>query len=285
MEGTEQVDHIFSGEAYNVEMGVTNDLFTQATDETAACTADKSEPNASRRLEDDDSRNQGFNNPLHEPPDWLMFAMFMRLLDAPKPAPFDASALRGQEIFGTSPVHPGAGCFACHTPTMTTPPRSETAALQNLSAHPYSDLLIHHMGRRLADDITQGVATGDMFRTTPLWGVGQRRFFLHDGRTDNLLAAIEEHYSPAARCNDDEGRSSRERCYGPSEANTSVARFRALSPADQQAVLDFLRHCTSLRSRPCVSADLVQQQESECAIRTGVSACVVYQEDEHAHAS
>jgi len=232
---------IFSAEAYNVEMGVTNDLFTQATDETPACTADKSEPNDITRLDDDDSRNQGFHNPLHEPPDWLMFAMFMRLLDGPKPAPFTASALRGQELFGTGPSTPGVGCFACHSPTMVTPARSETVALQNVTAHLYSDLLIHHMGKHLADDITQGLATGDMFRTTPLWGVGQRRFFLHDGRTDDLLRAIEEHYSPAVTCSEEEGHTTNDRCYGPSEANTVVARFRALSPLDRQAILDFLR--------------------------------------------
>jgi di-heme oxidoreductase (putative peroxidase) len=231
---------IFSGEAYNVEMGVTNDVFTQATDETPACTADKSEPNDITRLEEDDSRNQGFYNPLHEPPDWLMFAMFMRLLDAPQPAPFTASAAHGRDLFGTGPANPGIGCFACHTQTMVTPPRSETAALQSLTVHPYSDLLTHHMGKRLADDITQGLATGDMFRTTPLWGIGQRRFFLHDGRTDDLLAAIEEHYSPAMRCDDDD-RSVRERCYGPSEANGVIARFNALAAPDRQAILEFLR--------------------------------------------
>jgi hypothetical protein len=83
---------IFAAEAYNVEMGVTNDLFTQATDEVPACTADKSEPNDITRLEADDSRNQAFANPLHEPADWLMFAMFMRFLDAPQPVAFSASA-------------------------------------------------------------------------------------------------------------------------------------------------------------------------------------------------
>jgi len=231
---------IFSGEAYNVEMGVTNDIFTQATDETPACTADKSEPNDITRLDEDDLRNQGFRNPLHEPPDWLMFAMFMRFLDAPKPAPLTANTAHGRELFGIGPANPGIGCFACHTPTMMTPPRSETAALQSLTVHPYSDLLVHHMGKRLADDITQGLATGDMFRTTPLWGIGQRRFFLHDGRTDDLLVAIAQHYSAATRCDDDD-RSVRDRCYGASEANGVIERFNSLSAQDRQAILDFLR--------------------------------------------
>jgi len=232
---------IFAGEAYNVEMGITNDVFPQATDEMPACTADKSEPNDITRLDADASRNQEFTNPLHEPPDWLMFAMFMRFLDAPTPVPLSASALRGQSLFGTSPASPGIGCVACHTATMVTPPRSETRALENVTAHLYSDLLVHHMGKRLADDITQGLATGDMFRTTPLWGVGQRRFLLHDGRTTDLLTAIEEHFSPGMDCNENDSRTAGASCYGPSEANAVVLRFRALSAADQQAVLDALR--------------------------------------------
>src|SRR6266851_2036615 len=206
---------IFAGEAYNVEMGVTNDLFPQATDESPACTADKSEPNDIFRNDPSDVRNQNFFNPLHELPDWQMFAVFMRFLDAPQSVPLTASAQRGQQLFGTDPGNPGIGCFACHTATMVTPARSETEALQNLTVHPYSDLLIHHMGKGLADDITQGLATGDMFRTTPLWGVGQRTFFLHDGRTNDLLQAIEAHHSPGDDCD----HSRHLPCYGPSEAN------------------------------------------------------------------
>jgi CxxC motif-containing protein (DUF1111 family) len=123
---------------------------------------------------------------------------------------------------------------------MVTPRQSETEALQNLTVHFYSDLLVHHMGKGLADDITQGQATGDMFRTTPLWGVGQRRFFLHDGRTDDLLEAIRAHASPAADC-DDSNDHDRSSCYGPSEANAVIHKFRTLDPKDKQAILDFLR--------------------------------------------
>src|SRR5262245_43980212 len=227
---------IFAGEAYNVEMGVTNDLFTQATDENVACNIDKSEPNDITRTDPDDSRNQSFFNPLHIIPDWLQFALFMRFLDAPKPVAFAKSAQRGQQLFG-SLQNPNVGCFACHTPQMVTPPMSETAALQNVTANLFSDLLVHHMGPGLADDITQGLATGDMFRTTPLWGVGQRRFFLHDGRTDDLLEAIQAHASPASVCGGGPGVA----CYGPSEANAVIDRFNRLSAGDKQAIIDFLR--------------------------------------------
>jgi len=228
---------MFAAEAYNVEMGITNDLFPQATDETPACTAVKSEPNDIFRTDASDERNQSFFNPLHEMADWIMFAVFMRFLDAPQPVISTASASHGQQLFGTGPDNPGIGCFACHTPTMVTPARSETEALQSLTVHPYSDLLVHHMGKGLADDITQGLATGDMFRTTPLWGVGQRIFFLHDGRTNDLLKAIHAHQSFSGGCED----SSRSVCYGPSEANAVIDRFNALSERDKQAILDFLR--------------------------------------------
>lgn len=228
---------IFSGEAYNVEMGVSNDLFPQATEESQPCMFDKSEPNDITRTDPDDVRNQSFYNSFHALPDWLGFAIFMRFLDAPQPAVLSPNSQRGELLFGIDAARPGVGCIACHTAQMTTPARSETPALQSVTAHLYSDLLVHHMGKGLADDITQGSATGDMFRTTPLWGVGQRLFFLHDGRTANLLDAIEAHASPAAECDDDR----RGDCYGPSEANAVIARFNALSKSDRQAILDFLR--------------------------------------------
>ena len=89
--------------------------------------------------------------------------------------------------------------------------------------HPFSDFALHHMGNNLADGINQGMATGDEFRTAPLWGVGQRLFFLHDGRTSDLLDAINQHASQG------------------SEANQVVRGFHNLSSTEQQSVLDFLR--------------------------------------------
>ncbi len=85
------------------------------------------------------------------------------------------------------------------------------------------------MGPGLADDIKQGNAGPDEFRTAPLWGLGQRIFFLHDGRTTDLLEAIRAHKS-----------------YGnfqfrSSEANVVIDIFDALSPGEKQAILDFLR--------------------------------------------
>jgi CxxC motif-containing protein (DUF1111 family) len=95
--------------------------------------------------------------------------------------------------------------------------------MSNVQYHPFSDFALHHMGNNLADGINQGMATSDEFRTAPLWGVGQRLFFLHDGRTSDLLDAINQHAS--------EG----------SEANQVVRGFRNLSTTEQQSILDFLR--------------------------------------------
>ena len=226
---------MFSGEAYNVEMGVTNELFPQAVEELPACNGpNKNHPNDSTRVDTNDSRNQSFNNPIHLLADWMQFTLFMRFLDGPKPVPFSLSAQRGQQLFGTDVNHPGIGCFACHTPQMMTAAHVESESLESKQVKLFSDLLLHHMGNGLADNITQGAAQGDMFRTTPLWGVGQRFFFLHDGRTNNLLEAILAHRSGDQGGNNQGG-------YPPSEANSVINRFQALPVMDKQAILDFLR--------------------------------------------
>jgi CxxC motif-containing protein (DUF1111 family) len=116
----------------------------------------------------------------------------------------------------------------CHTPTLHTG-KSSVAALQDKDVHLYSDLMLHNMGAALADDVSQGNATGDEFRTAPLWGLGKRIFFLHDGRTKDLLEAIQAHLGSAS------GQ------YGPSEANQVVGQFNRLNEIDKQHVLNFLR--------------------------------------------
>jgi CxxC motif-containing protein (DUF1111 family) len=79
------------------------------------------------------------------------------------------------------------------------------------------------MGSKLADDILQGQAGPDEFRTAPLWGLGQRIFFLHDGRTSDLLEAIEIHYGSG------------------SEANAVVTNFENMNERQKQDLLNFLR--------------------------------------------
>jgi CxxC motif-containing protein (DUF1111 family) len=79
------------------------------------------------------------------------------------------------------------------------------------------------MGEGLADGITQGGAGPDEFRTAPLWGVGQRVFFLHDGRTTDLVKAIRDHQSLG------------------SEANKVIEHFNRLTTQEQEELIDFLR--------------------------------------------
>jgi CxxC motif-containing protein (DUF1111 family) len=100
---------------------------------------------------------------------------------------------------------------------------SPSAALSNQTANLWSDILVHHMGKGLADGITQGSAGPDEFRTAPLWGIGQRIFFLHDGRTRDLVQAIEDHKSK------------------DSEANKVIDHFNGLKARERQDVLNFLR--------------------------------------------
>jgi CxxC motif-containing protein (DUF1111 family) len=95
------------------------------------------------------------------------------------------------------------------------------------------------MGPGLADHISQGLAGGDEFRTAPLWGVGQRIFFLHDGRTSDLLAAIEAHASADRNCQSTPLFTVGESC--KSEANAVIARFNGLSASAKQDILNFLR--------------------------------------------
>ncbi len=216
---------VFAGEAYNVEMGITNDVFPTATEEDPACQGSgKPEPNDIVRTDSNDLKNQSFNNPLHIMPDWLQFAMLMRFTDGPAPDPNPSDgAKRGRALFAS------IGCALCHTPRMQTAPVMNSAVLQDRPVNLYSDLMVHHMGARLADDIIQGQAGPDEFRTTPLWGIGQRIYFLHDGRTPDLLNAIRAHASPGTSK------------FPPSEANQVVEEFNELEPHEQQAILDFLR--------------------------------------------
>ena len=233
--------HIFSGEAYNVEMGISNLLFGQ-----------------DRPLPEEDgnggSSGAGFpasclnlagtgypedvNNPNATAPpgstvqaaaldDVSAFANFMRLLAPPPPGPVilngvqvsQASIDNGRVLFSV------IGCATCHNPTVgNTQPSNITADLGNAPVNAFSDIEIHHMGPVLNDNVAQGGAGGDQFRTAPLWGLGQRVFLLHDGRCPDLLCAIEAHDSNG------------------SEAQISEMNFDIhLTQDQQQDLLNFLR--------------------------------------------
>ncbi len=196
---------IFAGEAYNVEQGVTNDVFPQERDSTPGCRFNATP---------EDHINVNANSLDQASGDLIKFVMFMRFLAPPRAT--------------TAAQDPGAatfrniGCALCHTPSFTTASNT-TAALANKQINLFSDLLVHRMGQGLQDGIQQGAAQGDEFRTAPLWGLGQRLFFLHDGRATDLNAAIAAHASSG------------------SEANGVIANYNSLTVTQKQDVLRFLR--------------------------------------------
>jgi CxxC motif-containing protein (DUF1111 family) len=224
---------MFVGEAYNVEMGITNELFTQERplpeeDQLGSGLPTKclnlsgtGYPEDATNFTVPSNSNSAAQN-AQVPADIVLFAEFMRLLAPPTPStttPGGASAIsEGASLFKS------IGCATCHTPTInSTQPSVVTPSLGSVSVNAFSDLEIHHMGTALADNVSQGTAGGSQFRTPPLWGAGQRIFFLHDGRTTNLLTVIQDHSSDG------------------SEATQVIENFNQLSPAQQQDILDFLR--------------------------------------------
>jgi len=204
---------IFAGEAYNVEQGVTNELFPQERDETPECHFNGT-PEDQTRFDQTEL--------AAVPSDTVKFAIFMRFLAPPTPAAETPSISNGRSLFNK------IGCALCHTPSLTTG-KSSNAAFDQKPVNLFSDLLLHNMGPGLADNILQGNARGDEFRTAPLWGLGQRKFFLHDGRTTDLREAIMAH------------RSFGNLQFGPSEANLVTEIFDALAGQDTQDIFNFLR--------------------------------------------
>jgi CxxC motif-containing protein (DUF1111 family) len=111
------------------------------------------------------------------------------------------------------------------------------AEVRNQTIHPYTDMLLHDMGPGLADSFTEGQATGSMWRTSPLWGIGYTSYvsgdypygprhgkgvpvgYLHDSRARTLTEAILWHGG---------------------EATAAKQRFQALSATDRAALLAFL---------------------------------------------
>jgi CxxC motif-containing protein (DUF1111 family) len=228
---------LFAGEAYNVEMGISNEIFTQdrplpeedqlGTGLPAECL------NLSGNGYPEDTTNfsaatgaDQFATNASIPSDVVQFAMFMRLLAAPQPGPvvLNGKTVSQQTIVSGQSLFTAIGCATCHNSEIgPTQASAFTSSLSKQTVAALSDFEIHHMGTNLADNVSQGGAGGDQFRTAPLWGLGQRIFLLHDGRTTNLIRAIEAHASSG------------------SEANTVIDNFNNIPDYQQQEILDFLR--------------------------------------------
>ena len=131
----------------------------------------------------------------------------------------DPAVLEGKQLFYQS------GCVSCHTPKFVTRRDAPNKAQSFQLIWPYSDFLLHDLGDGLADGQQVGDATGNEWRTAPLWGIGVTKvvnghtFFLHDGRARNLTEAILWHGGEAEKARD---------------------AFAALAREDRDALLRFL---------------------------------------------
>jgi len=203
---------IFGGEAYNVEQGVTNEVFPTERDETPGCGFNTTP---------EDHTTPDATTVLASISDVTGFMAFMKFTAPPRPSGVPAGATpasvqNGQSVFNQ------IGCNLCHTPVLQSG-NSESAALRNQNVPLYSDLIVHNMGAGLADGVSQGTAQGNEWRTAPLWGLGQRLFYLHDGRASDLPTAIGAHSSTG------------------SEANGVINNYNALGSQAKQDLINFLK--------------------------------------------
>ena len=210
---------VFVGEAYNVEQGVANEVFPNERSAVPGCVFNNS-PEDPTHIRNENSGSPNFGTLIgtasEMASDALNFATFVRMTAPPTPAQPTKSIQNGSSLFNS------IGCALCHSPTLTTGP-SMYAGMSNVSYNPYSDFALHNMGAGLSDGIHQGAAGPNQFRTAPLWGLGQRLFFLHDGRTSDLIQAIHSHTSSG------------------SEANVVIRKFNSLNAQQVQDLLNFLR--------------------------------------------
>jgi CxxC motif-containing protein (DUF1111 family) len=131
----------------------------------------------------------------------------------------DSTNKRGERLFTI------ANCSGCHRQTMYTGVNT-AINLSSQRIHPYTDMLLHDMGADLADNRPDNLATGNEWRTPPLWGLGMLQktnggtaYYLHDGRARTIEEAILWHGGEAA---------------------TAKQNFMQMNKADRSALIKFL---------------------------------------------
>jgi CxxC motif-containing protein (DUF1111 family) len=200
--------HVFAGDAYLNELGVTNPSFPQENRPQgekipSGCDIAPTRDNPNG-LDDDGPGVTAFTN-------------FMQFLAPLQRQPVTPQVQRGEEVFSSNISVGGIGCASCHIPTMNTGP-NPVAALSNKDVNLFSDLLLHNIGT--GDGIEQGQAKGNDFRTAPLWGLSRRDRFMHDGKSKTIQDAILRHGAP--------------------EALNALNGFMGLSQSDHDALLALL---------------------------------------------
>ncbi len=180
----------FAGDALVNEMGITNPDFPHETCPQGDCAVLALNP--APGVNDDGAAVSALT-------------AFMTMLAVPPRRTLPSQVAIGEAIFR------GLGCATCHLPDIETGP-SAIAALDHGLFHPYSDFLLHDMAT-LGDGIAQGDASGREMRTAPLWGLGTKFLFLHDGSAPTISDAIQRH--------DGQGRTSRDRFAALDQARLS----------------------------------------------------------------
>lgn len=145
--------------------------------------------------------------------------IYGRLLAVPARTRYaEADILRGKALFTQT------GCASCHTPSHVTGP-SDLPELAGQTIWPYTDMLLHDMGEGLSDERPVFGASGEEWRTPPLWGIGRlievngHTRLLHDGRARGVAEAILWHAG---------------------EAEPSAFAFKSLSRAERDLLVQFV---------------------------------------------
>ena len=187
-----------------------NDLFQTEREETGPCNY----TDAPNSITDTDEKD-----PVDAISSIEKFTFFMRFLAPPTPSPDTPGG--APSIANGAKLFQSVGCAYCHTPSFTTANRASprSPCSRSISSPICWFTTWGRPGRRRQS----GGANGREYRTAPLWGLGQRIFFLHDGRTSDLAAAIQAHASRY------------------SEANGAVSNYQNLTTSQKQDVLNFLR--------------------------------------------
>jgi CxxC motif-containing protein (DUF1111 family) len=165
-----------SAGAFLGDIGVTSSLFPmrECSDTQRECQAATSggEPEISDRLLERVTR-------------------YAQLLAVPARLQYtEPAVLRGKARFAE------LGCDGCHVPSHRTAPDAELEEVRDQLIWPYTDLLLHDMGEGLSDHRPSAEASGNEWRTPPLWGIGRypsvndHDRLLHDGRARGVAEAI-----------------------------------------------------------------------------------------------
>ncbi|MCB0523909.1 MAG: c-type cytochrome [Lewinellaceae bacterium] len=191
-----------SAAAYNDDMGITNPYFPKES-----CTGQAQHDGQTDDPEIDEST-------------LLAATFYAQSLGVPRRRNWDnPEVMMGKQLFSK------IACADCHHPGFITGPHPEFDFLSFQIIYPYTDMLLHDMGADLADNRPDFLATGNEWRTPPLWGiglvetVGGHSNFLHDGRARSLEEAILWHGG---------------------EAENSREEFKKLNKQDRLALIRFL---------------------------------------------